>query len=215
MNAILIEQIDALLPQTHCTRCGFEGCGPYAQALASGIADINRCPPGGETGIRRLAALLARPYLPLDPACGIEQPRQVAFIDEARCIGCTLCIKACPVDAILGAPGQMHAVLADLCSGCNLCAAPCPISCIAMLPSTGADAIWDAGRAHAARRRFEARKARLAQEQADQRFSKRVEEKFNPAEPDKRAAIQAAIKRARIRRASARSAENPVRSEDL
>jgi len=132
VNAARIAMIDALLPQTQCARCGFEGCGPYAAALEAGRADINRCPPGGDAGIRRLAALLGRPYRPLDPECGIERPHHVACIDEARCIGCTLCIQACPVDAILGAPKQMHTVLADLCSGCDLCVAPCPVDCIAL-----------------------------------------------------------------------------------
>jgi electron transport complex protein RnfB len=212
VSAALSAEVDALLPQTQCTRCGFEGCGPYAAALASGQADINRCPPGGDAGIRRLAALLGRPYRPLDPECGMEQPRHVAFVDEARCIGCTLCIQACPADAILGAPGQMHTVLTDLCSGCDLCVAPCPVDCIAMLPAGGADAAWDITRARAARQRFDARKARQRREtrddepRRDQLFSKTAEDKHARAEPDKRAAIQAAIERASARRAAAKSA---------
>ena len=216
MNAALIEQVDALLPQTQCTKCGFAGCGPYAEAVAAGRAGINRCPPGGDAGIRKLAALLARPYRPLDPKCGVERPRHVAFIDEERCIGCTLCIQACLVDAILGAPKQMHTVLTELCSGCDLCVAPCPVDCIAMLPATGADAVWNTERANAARRRFEARKLRLARgkDEPDERFSKNPSEQPARAEPDKRAAVQAAIERARARRASAKSAAGNRQGED-
>ena len=210
MNAALIEQVDALLPQTQCTQCGFAGCGPYAEAVFAGRAGINRCPPGGDAGVRRLAALLGRPYRRLDPKCGVERPRHVAFIDEARCIGCTLCIQACPVDAILGAPRQMHTVLTGLCSGCDLCVAPCPVDCIAMQPATGADAVWDTGRARAARARFEARKLRLALEEAerDERLSRNAAEKLALTEPEKHAAIQAAIERARARRAAAGRAAN-------
>ena len=204
--------IDALLPQTQCARCGFEGCGPYAAALEAGRADINRCPPGGDAGIRRLAALLGRPYRPLDPECGIERPHHVACIDEARCIGCTLCIQACPVDAILGAPKQMHTVLADLCSGCDLCVAPCPVDCIAMLPATGADAVWDSERASAARQRFEARKLRQSRDTAgveiEQRPAKAAADRLTGAESDKHAAIQAAIQRASARRAAVNGAAN-------
>jgi electron transport complex protein RnfB len=209
LNAALVAEVDALLPQTQCTQCGFEGCGPYAEALASSRADINRCPPGGDPGIRRLAALLGRAYRPLDPACGVERPRHVAFINEARCIGCTLCIQACPVDAILGAPKQMHSVLTDLCSGCDLCVAPCPVDCIAMLPAAGGDAVWDIARARAARQRFEARKVRLRHgpDEPEQRLSKEAADEPARAEPDKRAAIQAAIERASARRAAAKHAE--------
>lgn len=214
MNAALIAEVDALLPQTQCTQCGFEGCGPYAVALASGRADINRCPPGGDTGIRRLAVLLGRPYRPLDPECGVEKPRHVAFIDEAQCIGCTLCIQACPVDAILGAPKQMHTVLTDLCSGCDLCVAPCPVDCIAMLPAAGADAVWDTARASAARQRFEARRVRQRREarpaqdepEREQRLSKEAAQKLARTQPDKGAAIQAAIERASARRAAVKNA---------
>ena len=215
MNAALIEQIDALLPQTQCTRCGFKGCGPYAEAIAAGRADINRCPPGGEAVIRKLAMLLRRPFRALDPACGVERARHVAFIDEAQCIGCTLCIQACPVDAILGASRQMHTVLTELCSGCELCVAPCPVDCIAMRPATGADAVWDRGRARAARTRFEARTLRLALEKAerDERLSRKAAEKPAGSEPDEHGAIQAAIERARARRAAAESAANSRQDE--
>ncbi|MBS7458726.1 RnfABCDGE type electron transport complex subunit B [Coralloluteibacterium stylophorae] len=128
-----IDAIDALLPQTQCTRCGYPACRDYAQAVADGEA-INRCPPGGEAGIRALAALLARAVAPLDQDCGSEHPPEVAWIDEAVCIGCTKCIQACPVDAIVGAPRRMHTILADACTGCELCIAPCPVDCIHLRP---------------------------------------------------------------------------------
>ena len=133
----LAARIDALLPQTQCTRCGYPACRPYAEAIARGEAAINRCPPGGEAGIRALAALTGRPPLPLDPACGVESPPSVALIDEDACIGCTKCIQACPVDAIVGASKLMHTIVADLCTGCELCIPPCPVDCIAMVPARG------------------------------------------------------------------------------
>jgi electron transport complex protein RnfB len=208
VNAALIDKVDTLLPQTQCTQCGFEGCRPYAEALAVGRAAINRCPPGGDAGIRRLSALLGRPYQSLDPHCGAERPRHVAFVDEAHCIGCTLCIQACPVDAILGAPKQMHTVLTELCSGCDLCVAPCPVDCIAMLPPTTADALWDAARANAARLRFEAHNARLADGkiESDKRFSNKSSAQIDGTVSDRRSAVQAAIERARTKRASAEGA---------
>ena len=127
---LLAEKIDRLLPQTQCTRCGYPACLPYARAIASGEADINRCPPGGEAGVRALARLLGRDPKPLDPEYGVEAPPRVALIREAECIGCAKCIQACPVDAIVGAPKFMHSVLADLCTGCELCLPPCPVDCI-------------------------------------------------------------------------------------
>ncbi|HWU84998.1 MAG TPA: electron transport complex subunit RsxB [Rhodocyclaceae bacterium] len=130
----LTARIDAVLPQTQCTKCGYDGCRPYAAALARGEADINQCPPGGDAGIHVLADLLGRPYKLLNPANGVEQPRLVAVIDEPVCIGCTLCIQACPVDAIIGAAKLMHTVVPELCSGCDLCVAPCPVDCISMQP---------------------------------------------------------------------------------
>jgi len=131
----VVDQIDALLPQTQCAQCGFPGCRPYAQAIADGEADINQCPPGGEAGIRALAELLGREAKPLNPDNGAEQPRRVAVIDEPACIGCTLCIQACPVDAIVGAPKLMHTVIAAQCTGCDLCLPPCPVDCIEMVPA--------------------------------------------------------------------------------
>jgi electron transport complex protein RnfB len=131
----LARRIDALLPQTQCTRCGYDGCRPYAEAIADGRADIDRCPPGGEAGIVQLAALLGRAIKPLDPACGEALPPRIAVIDEAACIGCTKCIQACPVDAIVGASKRMHTVIADHCTGCELCLPPCPVDCITLVPA--------------------------------------------------------------------------------
>jgi electron transport complex protein RnfB len=143
-----VEHIDEQLPQTQCRRCGYAGCRPYAEAIAAGAVDINRCPPGGQATLDGLARLLGRPAPPLDMTCGVAGPLRVARIDEARCIGCTLCIQACPVDAIIGAQKRMHGVLASLCSGCELCVAPCPVDCIDMLPAGRA---WSATDAAAAR----------------------------------------------------------------
>jgi electron transport complex protein RnfB len=156
------DEVDELLPQTQCTRCGYSGCRPYAEALVRGAADINQCPPGGAATIAALAALLERPALPLNPACGVEGPPLVAQIDEAACIGCAKCLPPCPVDAIVGAQKQMHTVLAALCTGCELCVAPCPVDCIRMLPREAL-----AGPAPSAadnRGRYAARNARLARQ---------------------------------------------------
>jgi electron transport complex protein RnfB len=199
----LAERIDALLPQTQCTKCGYPACRPYAEAIARGEAEINQCPPGGAAAIRELAALLGREVRPLNPGNGIEQPRRVALIDEARCIGCTLCIQACPVDAIVGAQKLMHTIVTELCSGCDLCVAPCPVDCIEMVPATGADAAWDRARAEAARERFERRGARLERERrerAERLAARALEAKGDPDAEKKRAIIQAAIERARSRR---------------
>lgn len=129
----LVEKIDSILPQTQCGQCGFPGCKPYAEAIASGAADINQCPPGGDENIHKLAELLGKEYKPLSEEHGIEKPKQVAIIDEKICIGCTLCIQACPVDAIIGAAKQMHTIAEDLCTGCELCIPPCPVECISMV----------------------------------------------------------------------------------
>jgi electron transport complex protein RnfB len=126
----VVDRIDALLPQTQCAQCGFPGCRPYAEAIAKEEADINQCPPGGEAGIKALADLLGREAMPLNPENGEEKPRTLVVIDEARCIGCTLCIQACPVDAIVGAAKLMHTVIASECTGCDLCLPPCPVDCI-------------------------------------------------------------------------------------
>ena len=134
--AALSERIDALLPQTQCRQCGYNGCRPYAEAIARGEANINRCPPGGVEVMEDLARLLDRAPQPLDAACGVTKPPAVALIDETWCIGCTLCIQACPVDAIVGAAKVMHTVIAAECTGCELCIPPCPVDCIAMVPVT-------------------------------------------------------------------------------
>ncbi len=138
----VVDRIDALLPQTQCGQCGFAGCRPYAQAIAQGEAEINRCPPGGETTIIGLADLLGRDVVPLDAERGEEKPKAVAVIDEQVCIGCTLCIQACPVDAILGAAKSMHTVIASECTGCELCLPPCPVDCIHMTPVEQDIAHW-------------------------------------------------------------------------
>ena len=139
----LVEKIDAILPQTQCGQCSFPGCKPYATAIAEGRADINQCPPGGEEGIRKLADLLGREFKPYG-AGTVPKPKAVAFIDEHACIGCTLCIQACPVDAIAGAAKQMHTIIATECTGCELCIAPCPVNCITMetLPEKVATWKW-------------------------------------------------------------------------
>jgi electron transport complex protein RnfB len=202
----LSARIDALLPQTQCTKCGYPSCRRYAEAIAAGDADINQCPPGGEAGIRKLAGLLGRDAKALNPANGSERPRHVAVIDEARCIGCTLCIQACPVDAIVGAAKLMHTVVTELCSGCDLCIAPCPVDCIEMIRASGADAIWDPERAGAARKRFDRRGARLECERGE-RAEHAAERglrapRSDPAAEKKRAIIAAAIERARTKRAA-------------
>ena len=140
------EQINALLPQTQCGQCGYVGCRPYADAIAHGQADINQCPPGGAAVINSIADLLQCEPKALNPDNGIEKPRTVAVIDESLCIGCRLCIKACPVDAILGASKQMHTVIASECTGCDLCVPPCPVDCIDMVPllSDSSDWRWSA-----------------------------------------------------------------------
>jgi Na+-translocating ferredoxin:NAD+ oxidoreductase subunit B len=131
----LAAELDALLPQTQCTRCGFAGCLPYAQAMARGEADINRCPPGGAATIGALARHIGREPLPLDPGCGAEGPHRIAQIDESRCIGCAKCLPPCPVDAIVGTARHVHTVLIELCTGCELCIAPCPVDCITLVPA--------------------------------------------------------------------------------
>ena len=138
----VVARIDALLPQTQCAQCGFPGCRPYAEAIAAERADIDRCPPGGEATIQALATLLGREPRPLNPDYGVTKPGAVALIDEQRCIGCTLCIQACPVDAILGAARQMHTVLSARCTGCELCLPPCPVDCIDMQPLGESPGTW-------------------------------------------------------------------------
>ena len=150
-------RIDALLPQTQCTRCGYSGCGPYAAAIAEGAAQINQCPPGGSETIHALARLLDRPFQPLNPLHGTETEPRIAWIDETRCIGCARCFAPCPVDAIVGAAKFMHTVLADRCTGCELCLPPCPVDCIELRPGPPPDA----NQPHVNRQRFAVHHARV------------------------------------------------------
>jgi electron transport complex protein RnfB len=154
----LVRRIDALLPQTQCTKCGYDGCRPYAEAIAAGEADIDQCPPGGDAGVEKLAALLHRAAKPLDPERGPYRAPQVAVIEEQDCIGCTKCIHACPVDAIVGASKLMHTVIASWCTGCELCLPPCPVDCIVLAPVAALP------EADISRERHHARAARLAGE---------------------------------------------------
>jgi Na+-translocating ferredoxin:NAD+ oxidoreductase subunit B len=159
----LTARIDALLPQTQCTRCGYAGCSPYAAAIAGGEAAINQCPPGGKATIEALAQLLDRPVLPLNPKNGVEGPLLVAWIDEQRCIGCARCLAPCPVDAIVGAQKYLHTVIADRCTGCELCLPPCPVDCIEMHPAS-ASAF---SQPLLNRRRYDAHTARLMDQAAE------------------------------------------------
>ncbi len=198
--APLAALIDAALPQTQCTRCGYPDCAAYAQAVAAGDAAINRCPPGGAEGVARLAALTGRPVLPLDEECGQELPRALAVIDEDWCIGCTLCIKACPTDAILGLSKRMHTVIAAHCTGCELCLPVCPVDCIQMQEaSAGATgwAAWSPQQASHARARYQARCDRLEGE----KISLPAEAAEISPVVERSAAIAAALARARARRA--------------
>jgi electron transport complex protein RnfB len=212
-NKSLADQIEDLLPQTQCTKCGYPSCRLYAEAIANGDAQINQCPPGGAEGIARIAGLLDEPIIALNPDNGIERPRPVAVIDESLCIGCTLCIQACPVDAILGGAKLMHTIITDLCTGCDLCVAPCPVDCIAMVPVTGdltGWAAWSQEQADAARARHDLRNARLQREKAEheamlaERVTRMREAPTaeSQAEQDrKKAIIDAAIARARQKKA--------------
>jgi electron transport complex protein RnfB len=199
----LTDRIDALLPQTQCTRCGYHACRPYAEAIAAGTADINRCPPGGPQTIVALAALTGRPVQPLDATCGAYGSQTIARIDEAACIGCTLCIAACPVDAIIGGAKRMHAVLPSLCSGCGLCVPPCPVDCIVIEPVRRE---WTDRDAVAARGRYVARNRRLSR---GERIANRTSADRSPADVDARVhrqtRVAAAFVRARARRVAAKS----------
>lgn len=213
----LTELLEDALPQTQCTKCGFPDCRGYAQALAEGQAKINRCPPGGEIGIQRLSQILGLKPLPLDPECGIEKPRTVAVIDPKQCIGCTLCIKACPVDAIVGAAKQLHVVLENRCTGCDLCIPPCPVDCIDMIEVSGTNTGWNAWtpeQANQARKQYQSRKLRLVREKADndKRLAQKAADKLkalNAESPSgdaekaeaarKKAIIEAAIARAKAK----------------
>lgn len=211
----LADRIDAALPQTQCTRCGYPDCRGYADAMADGSADIDRCPPGGAEGIVRLAAITGRAVKPLDAARGIEGPRALAVIDEAWCIGCTLCIKACPVDCIVGASKRMHTVIDAQCTGCELCVPVCPVDCIEMVPVTRTTgwAAWSPQQADEARERYAFHRLRTERDKRenDERLAAKAQAKLadleahtrhtDPAVIDqKRAVIEAALARARARR---------------
>jgi electron transport complex protein RnfB len=214
--ASLAEALDAALPQTQCTRCGYPDCRGYAEAIANGEAEINQCPPGGAEGVVRLATLTGRPALPLNPAHGAEGPLKRAVIDEAWCIGCTLCIKACPVDCIVGTHKQMHTVIESLCTGCELCIPACPVDCIALVNASGDRtgwSAWSAAQADEARERYAFRRERLAREKQEheERLMAKAEAKradiaaasrlTDPAALErKRALVEAALARARARR---------------
>ena len=186
-------RILAVLPQTQCTRCGYPDCEAYAEAIERQEAGINQCPPGGEEGIQRLSALTGLPTLPLNPSNGSEGPRHIAWIDEQWCIGCTLCITACPTDAILGASKQMHTVIEDACTGCELCLPVCPVDCIHLenvtLDKSGWNA-WTQALADQAKNRYELKKLRLAKEQGEIPQSESTNEL-------KQSAVQAALARAK------------------
>ncbi len=214
--ARLAALIDAALPQTQCTRCGEPDCASYALAVAEGRAGIDQCPPGGAEGVRRLAQLSGRPVLPLNPAHGVEGPRALAVIDEAWCIGCTLCLDACPTDAIIGAHKRMHTVMAPHCTGCELCIPVCPVDCIQLVNDSGSHTgwnAWSAGQATHARERYAARKARL-QRQDDDSAATATAQAAAPAAAEatqaapldaaqsRQAAIAAALARARERRSA-------------
>ena len=193
----LADRIDALLPQTQSDQGGYHGCRPYAEAMARGEAKINQCPPGGAAGIARLAALLDVPVIPLDPTHGMEKPRTLARVVEADCIGCTKCIQACPVDAIVGSAKLMHTVIADDCTGCELCVPACPVDCIVLelMPLAQVD---DATHADVARTHFQRREARLAREQA-QRDAELAARKADVATAVQTNPVLAALARARAK----------------
>lgn len=214
LNAVaeLAARIDAALPQTQCTRCGYPDCTAYAQAIAQGAASINQCPPGGAEGVQRLAAITGQPVLTLSVDHGVEGPRTVAFIDEAWCIGCTLCIKACPTDAIVGSNKMIHTVIEPYCTGCELCLPVCPVDCIQLSNVSGSAtgwSAWPAPLAQQARQRYQLHRVRVLQEHAEESAvdtnlpldaDADAEAKPDPAAA-RQATIAAAVERARRRRA--------------
>ena len=212
----LAARLHAALPQTQCTRCGYPDCAGYAQAIAAGEAEINQCPPGGAEGIARLSALAGRPVVPLNPANGVEAPRTVAVIDEGWCIGCTLCIKVCPTDAIIGSNKFMHTVIEPYCTGCELCIPVCPVDCISLENVTGSRTGWQAwsqADADQALERYEWRQQRLQRDavEHDQHLEEKAKAKLADlaahthdavgAELErKKSVIEAALARARAKR---------------
>ncbi len=218
VKSSLFERIYDALPQTQCTRCGYPDCAAYAQSIASGDASINQCPPGGSEGVQRLAAITGLPVLPLDPANGTEGPRSVAIIDEAWCIGCTLCIPVCPTDAILGSNKMMHIVIEPYCTGCELCIQVCPVDCISMENVTAERtgwAAWSESNAELARKRYDFHSNRRARDAGESQkipeekaVTKLDEPTHDPLHTDptmlekKRVVIEAALARARAKRDS-------------
>ena len=210
----LAANIDAALPQTQCTRCGYPDCASYAGAIASGEAPINQCPPGGQEGVRRLAAITGQKELPLNPENGLEAPRALAVIDEAWCIGCTLCIKACPTDAILGGNKRMHTVIAEHCTGCELCIPVCPVDCIELV-NASADAsgweAWSPEQASHARQRYSAHLQRTGRKAnapvrttAQAQLPEATASSASPVAPpalDKKAMLAAIMAKAKAQRA--------------
>jgi electron transport complex protein RnfB len=192
----LSQRILAVLPQTQCTRCGYPDCEAYANAIERQEAGINQCPPGGEEGIQRLSVLTGRPTLPLNPEHGSEGPRHIAWIDEQWCIGCTLCISACPTDAILGASKQMHTVIENACTGCELCLPVCPVDCIHLENVTLGNSGWNAWtqeQADQAKKRYDIKKLRLSKEQSQTHQDKSMVGL-------KQSAVQAALERAKTQK---------------
>jgi len=215
----LVEQLNNALPQTQCTRCGYPDCQRYAEAIVHGEADINQCPPGGTEGVERLAALTGKPALPLNPDNGLEGPRTIAIIDEAWCISCTLCIAACPTDAIVGANKRMHTVVESYCTGCELCIPACPVDCISLEPidlNLSGWASWPQELADLARQRYDARTVRLKREavEHDEQLQAKAVKKLAdlpthtkgtehaPEVDRKRAIIEAALAKAKARQAT-------------
>ena len=218
MSDALAAEILAALPQTQCTRCGYPDCAAYSQAIARGEAAINQCPPGGAEGIARLAAITGQPESALNPANGLEGPRAIAVIDENWCIGCTLCIEACPTDAILGSNKLMHTVIEPYCTGCELCIPVCPVDCIALLNVTGTTTGWAAWSDQAAaqsqaRYAFKVHREKAGSKDRSAGHEASLTEALNdlpghsritdPAELDrKRAVVEAALARARARKST-------------
>ncbi len=223
VDLTLFERINAALPQTQCTRCGYPDCAAYAAAIAAGNAAINQCPPGGAEGVQRLSAITGQPVQPLNPANGTEGPRALAVIDENWCIGCTLCIKACPTDAIMGSNKMMHTVIEPWCTGCELCIPVCPVDCISLENVTGTRtgwAAWSPQEAGTAKARYDLHKVRYSNPASptNRESGKEGKAKIQPDEPipaaaarpegdpavadRKRAVIEAALARARAQRES-------------
>lgn len=228
MNHQLIEKIDAILPQTQCKKCGFAGCLPYAEAIEQRRADINQCPPGGEEGIQKLAQLMGVKPKPLNLSHGFPKPRTVARIDERTCIGCTFCLQACPVDAIVGAAKQLHTVISAECTGCDLCIAPCPMDCISLVPIDEKVSDLSALSVEAvkkqavdnARSRYKFKQQRLERDKQFKRVPLRQKNIVLPEigeierEARKKAIVQAAIKRAMTIRTKAAEINSSIKTHE-